>query len=96
MKVAVMSTEVEPVPTEEEASLLPGWLDEMLQPGVGAGVFTTLKLCLVGLIITLSSMLYTIQDEVCVRAGSTCARSRAHPVAVLTLAIRACRGVCTC
>ena len=43
---------------------LPGWLDELLKPGVSPGVFTTLKLSLVSLIIVLSSMLCIIQDSV--------------------------------
>lgn len=43
---------------------LPGWLDELLKPGVSPGVFTTLKLSLVSLIIVLSGMLCIIQDSV--------------------------------
>ena len=31
---------------------LPGWLEDMLKPGVGAGVFATLKASLVGLVFT--------------------------------------------
>jgi len=42
---------------------LPGWLDELLKPGVSPGVFTTLKLSLVSLIIVLSGMLCIIQDS---------------------------------
>jgi Na+-transporting methylmalonyl-CoA/oxaloacetate decarboxylase gamma subunit len=34
----------------------------MLKPGVSSGVFTTLKLALVGLVCTLAFMLYAIED----------------------------------
>ena len=47
-----------------EPAGLPGWLDELLKPGVSPGVFTTLKLSLVSLIIVLSGMLCIIQDSV--------------------------------
>eukprot|EP00962_Isochrysis_galbana_P048836 scaffold20478_cov149-Isochrysis_galbana.AAC.1 len=43
---------------------LPSWLDSMLQPGVGNGVFITLKASLVGLILTLLTMCYYIEDPV--------------------------------
>ena len=43
---------------------LPAWLNDMLKPGVGAGVFTTLKLSLVGLVLTLCLLLVYITDEV--------------------------------
>ena len=46
---------------------LPAWLNDMLKPGVGAGVFTTLKLSLVGLVLTLCALLVYIEDEVCAR-----------------------------
>ena len=50
----------------EQSSLtelgLPSWLDSMLQPGVGDGVFITLKASLVGLILTLLTMCYCIDD----------------------------------
>ena len=52
---------------QEEDSGLPKWLDDMLKPGVGAGVFTTLKLSLVGLVLTLCALLVYIEDEVCAR-----------------------------
>ena len=48
----------------EEASGLPSWLDDMLKPGVSSGVFTTLKLSLVGLVLTLCMMIYMIEDSV--------------------------------
>ena len=48
----------------DEADLgLPGWLNDMLKPGVGQGVFTTLKLCLIGLVLTLCVLLIYIEDE---------------------------------
>ena len=47
---------------QEAPSGLPGWLDDMLKPGVSAGVFTTLKLALVGLVITLCFMLSVLTD----------------------------------
>ena len=52
------------VPAENDLGL-PGWLNDMLKPGVGAGVFMTLKLSLVGLVCTLAILLCYIQDEVC-------------------------------
>ena len=52
------------VAAEPDDSGLPGWLDELLKPGVSPGVFTTLKLSLVSLIIVLSGMLCIIQDSV--------------------------------
>ena len=42
---------------------LPGWINELLKPGVGQGVFTTLKISLVLLILTLGSLLMYIEDE---------------------------------
>ena len=42
---------------------LPGWLNDLLKPGVGNGVFVTLKLSLVGLVLTLVLLLNFIQDE---------------------------------
>jgi hypothetical protein len=51
-------------PAEDDNDLgLPGWLDDMLKPGVGQGVFTTLKLSLVGLVGTLVFLLFWITDE---------------------------------
>ena len=52
------------VAASPDDSGLPGWLDELLKPGVSPGVFTTLKLSLVSLIIVLSGMLCIIQDSV--------------------------------
>ena len=52
------------VAAKPDDSGLPGWLDELLKPGVSPGVFTTLKLSLVSLIIVLSGMLCIIQDSV--------------------------------
>ncbi|KAL1495110.1 hypothetical protein AB1Y20_016978 [Prymnesium parvum] len=45
-----------------EASLLPAWLDSMLQPGVGPGVFRTLKVSLILLMLVICVMLYYIED----------------------------------
>ena len=42
---------------------LPSWLS-MLEPGVGDGVFMTLKGTLVGLILVLLTMCYYIEDPV--------------------------------
>ena len=47
---------------EDEDSGLPKWLDELLKPGVSQGVFTTLKVCLVGLVLTLCMMLAVLED----------------------------------
>ena len=41
---------------------LPGWMENLLKPGVGPGVFTTLKASLVGLVFTLVLMLMYIED----------------------------------
>jgi hypothetical protein len=49
---------------DEEIVGLPSWLDQLLKPGVSSGVFTTLKLSLVSLIIILLFMLYSIHDSV--------------------------------
>lgn len=48
----------------EEPSGLPTWLDEMLKPGVGKGVFNTLKLSLVGLVLVLCGLLVLLEDAV--------------------------------
>ena len=45
---------------------LPKWLDDMLKPGVGSGVFLTLKLSLIGLVLTLCLLLSFMQDPVCI------------------------------
>ena len=37
---------------------LPAWLNNLLQPGVGKGAFLTLKLSLIGTVLTALSMLY--------------------------------------
>ena len=42
---------------------LPGWLNDLLKPGVGQGIFMTLKLSLFGLVLTLSVLLCYITDE---------------------------------
>lgn len=47
-----------------DVATLPSWLDEMMKPGVGPGVFNTLKLSLVSLICILLFMLYSIDDSV--------------------------------
>ena len=43
---------------------LPGWLNDLLKPGVGQGVFTTLKVSLLCLVLTLCMLLMYISDEV--------------------------------
>ena len=47
----------------EESTGLPKWLDELLKPGVSSGVFLTLKLCLVGLVLVLALMLCVLTDS---------------------------------
>ena len=42
---------------------LPGWLEEMMSPGVGSKAFFTLKLSLVALIACLCAMLSIVSDE---------------------------------
>lgn len=42
---------------------LPGWINDLLKPGVGQGVFMTLKLSLVLLVLTLGGLLMYIEDE---------------------------------
>merc|ERR1719198_989529 len=55
-----MADAVAEPPAEEqtlaEVLQLPSWLDNLLKPGVGPGVFITLKLSLVGLVIVLCCM----------------------------------------
>ena len=51
-------------PMDEDSLGLPGWLDDMLKPGVGNAVFTTLKASLVGLLLTLCLLLIYIEDQV--------------------------------
>ena len=47
---------------DETETGLPQWLDELLKPGVSQGVFSTLKACLVGLVLTLCVMLALLED----------------------------------
>ena len=49
-------------PAAEPEAVLPNWLEEMMEPGVGAGVFLTLKLALIGLVATLCLMLSFAED----------------------------------
>ena len=49
-------------PDAEPEAVLPNWLEEMMEPGVGAGVFLTLKLALIGLVATLCLMLSFAED----------------------------------
>lgn len=49
-------------PASEPEAVLPNWLEEMMEPGVGAGVFLTLKLALIGLVATLCLMLSFTED----------------------------------
>ena len=59
-----------PAPASEIADLgLPKWLSDLLEPGVGPGVFAALKLSIVALIICLLFMLYFIENPVRLRAG---------------------------
>ena len=48
---------------EDDSLGLPSWLEEMMKPGVGSGVFLTLKLSLIGLVLTLCCMLSFVEDE---------------------------------
>jgi hypothetical protein len=75
---------------------LPSWLDSMLQPGVGNGVFITLKASLVGLILTLLTMCYYIEDPVGRRQRGCCPGTlRAlTPVMDLTRLLVVCTGHC--
>mmetsp|Transcript_6144 Transcript_6144/g.14178 ORF Transcript_6144/g.14178 Transcript_6144/m.14178 type:complete len:114 (-) Transcript_6144:494-835(-) len=41
---------------------LPQWLEQLMAPGVGQGVFTTLKLSLICLVGCLLGMLYFVND----------------------------------
>ena len=50
--------------SESSTEGLPGWLDELLKPGVSSTVFTILKACLVGLVLTLCTMLAVLEDPV--------------------------------
>ena len=52
-----------PAPEEDDLGL-PGWLNDLLKPGVGQGVFMTLKVSLVLLVLTLCALLIYIEDEV--------------------------------
>ena len=51
-----------PKKADETETGLPKWLDELLKPGVSQGVFSTLKACLVGLVLTLCVMLALLED----------------------------------
>ena len=57
----------------EDVAILPNWLDDMLKPGVGSGVFFTLKAALVSLIFILLFMLYAVEDAVRALACLPCA-----------------------
>ena len=59
---AAAATEAEA--TAEDDLGLPGWLNDLLKPGVGQGVFTTLKVSLLCLVLTLCMLLMYISDEV--------------------------------
>ena len=48
--------------TVEELGL-PSWLEDMLKPGVSSGIFMTLKLSLVFLVLTLVGLLCVMTDE---------------------------------
>lgn len=50
-------------PVEDDLGL-PGWINDLLKPGVGQGVFVTLKVSLVLLVLTLGSLLIYIEDAV--------------------------------
>ena len=58
------TTAAAPITKSELEQLgLPGWLEDMLKPGVGSGVFTTLKASLIGLVLTLVILLMYIEDS---------------------------------
>ena len=57
----VMATSVA-APASEPEVVLPNWLEDMMEPGVGSGVFLTLKLALIGLVTTLCLMLSFTED----------------------------------
>ena len=48
--------------TVEELGL-PSWLEDMLKPGVSSGIFMTLKLSLVFLVLTLVGLLCVMTDQ---------------------------------
>ena len=52
----------QPASEPEGEVVLPNWLEDMMQPGVGSGVFLTLKLALIGLVTTLCLMLSFTED----------------------------------
>ena len=57
-------TDVDASAPPEDADVgLPKWLEEMMEPGVGSGVFLTLKLSLIGLVTTLCIMLSFVEDS---------------------------------
>lgn len=49
---------------ETTDTALPQWLDDLLKPGVSAGIFTTLKASLVGLVLVLCVLLSMLEDPV--------------------------------
>ena len=60
-----MSADASVAQSGESELGLPKWLDDMLKPGVSSGVFLTLKLSLIGLVLTLCLLLSFMQDPVC-------------------------------
>ena len=81
------ATSPEAVPATEDDSSPIGWLEDLLKPGVGPGVFSALKLSLVGLIFILLFMLYGIEEPVWL----CCAHTRSIPLAVLDACFFLCR-----
>ena len=73
---AAAATEAEA--TAEDDLGLPGWLNDLLKPGVGQGVFTTLKVSLLCLVLTLCMLLMYISDEVHARPACASFLLRAH------------------
>ena len=71
-------------------SELLGWLNDLLKPGVGQGVFTTLKVSLLCLVLTLCMLLMYISDEVHARPACASFLLRAHADPTVR-AVRACR-----
>ena len=64
--VAKMATPDEAVAAQADtvAELgLPSWLEDMLKPGVSSGIFMTLKLSLVFLVLTLVGLLCVMTDQ---------------------------------
>lgn len=65
-----------PTGGEDDSLGLPDWLEDLLKPGVGQGVFMTLKVSLLGLILTLTALLFYLEDPA--RASATQAASCAR------------------